>query len=187
MNNTNKHLELLSKNVNEHIEKKGNLAYLSWSWAWSEALKADEKAYFEVKMFGDLPYCSIGQTCMVWVTVTLFGKPLMCQLPVMDNRNKAIANPDAFAVNTAIMRCLAKAVALHGLGLYVYAGEDLPEPEPVQAISQEQEANIVTLAQDVGAELSKLCAFLKVRNLSELGANQYDYVIAMLEKKRKAA
>lgn len=140
MNNTNKHLDLLTKNVNEYIEKKGSLSYLSWSWAWSEALKADEKATFEVKMFGELPYCSIGQTCMVWVTVTLFGKPLMCQLPVMDNRNKAISNPDAFDVNKAIMRCLAKAVALHGLGLYIYAGEDLPEsesaPTPAQAPKQ---------------------------------------------------
>lgn len=187
MNSTNKHLDLLTKNVNEHIEKKGNLSYLSWSWAWSEALKADENATFEVKMFGDLPYCSIGQTCMVWVTVTLFGKPLMCQLPVMDNRNKAIPNPDAFDVNKAIMRCLAKAVALHGLGLYIYAGEDLPEPEPVQSISQEQEANIVALAQEVGADLNKFCQFLKVRNLSELAANQYDYAVMALEKKRKAA
>lgn len=123
----NNHAKLLSINVNEHIEKKGQLKYLSWSWAWAEALKADDKATFNVQMFGDSPCCMIGQTCMVWVTVTMFGKPLMCQLPVMDHKNKAIANPDAFAVNTAIMRCLAKAIALHGLGLYIYAGEDLPE------------------------------------------------------------
>src|SRR6185437_1946882 len=56
-----------------------------------------------------------------------FGKSMTAQLPVMDHRNKAIANPDAFAVNTAMQRCLAKAIALHGLGLYIYAGEDLPE------------------------------------------------------------
>lgn len=132
----NNHSKLLSVNVNDHIEKKGQLKYLSWAWAWAEALKADNNATFEVKMFGDVPYCSIGQTCMVWVTVTMFGKPLMCQLPVIDNRNKPIINPDAFAINTSIMRCLAKAVALHGLGLYIYAGEDLPEgedlPPPVQ-------------------------------------------------------
>jgi hypothetical protein len=123
----NNHAKLLAINVNEHAEKKGQLKYLSWAWAWAEALKADNNAMFEVKMFGDVPYCSIGQTCMVWVTVTMFGKPLMCQLPVIDNRNKPIINPDAFAINTSIMRCLAKAVALHGLGLYIYAGEDLPE------------------------------------------------------------
>lgn len=125
------HSKLLAVNVNDHVEKKGQLKYLSWAWAWAEALKADNNATFEVKMFGDAPYCSIGQTCMVWVTVTMFGKPLMCQLPVIDNRNKPIINPDAFAINTSIMRCLAKAVALHGLGLYIYAGEDLPEGEDV--------------------------------------------------------
>jgi hypothetical protein len=59
----------------------------------------------------------------------MFGKPMTCQLPVMDFRNKAILNPDAFAVNTAIMRCMTKALALHGLSLYIYAGEDLPEGE----------------------------------------------------------
>lgn len=137
----NNHSKLLSVNVNDHIEKKGQLKYLSWAWAWAEALKADNNATFEVKMFGDVPYCSIGQTCMVWVTVTMFGKPLMCQLPVIDNRNKPIINPDAFAINTSIMRCLAKAVALHGLGLYIYAGEDLPEgedlPPPVQRQQQQ--------------------------------------------------
>ena len=127
----NNHSKLLAVNVNDHVEKKGQLKYLSWAWAWAEALKADNNATFEVKMFGDAPYCSIGQTCMVWVTVTMFGKPLMCQLPVIDHRNKPIINPDAFAINTSIMRCLAKAVALHGLGLYIYAGEDLPECEDV--------------------------------------------------------
>jgi len=138
----NNHSKLLSVNVNDHVEKKGQLKYLSWAWAWAEALKADNNATFEVKMFGDMPYCSIGQTCMVWVTVTMFGKPLMCQLPVIDNRNKPIINPDAFAINTSIMRCLAKAVALHGLGLYIYAGEDLPEgedlPPPVTQNKQQQ-------------------------------------------------
>jgi hypothetical protein len=69
----------------------------------------------------------INGTAMVWVTVTLFGKPMTCQLPVMDYKNKAVPDPDAFAVNTAIMRCMTKALSLHGLGLYIYAGEDIPE------------------------------------------------------------
>ena len=59
----------------------------------------------------------------------MLGKTMTCQLPVLDHRNKAIANPDAFQVNTAIMRCLAKCIGLHGLGLYIYAGEDLPEAD----------------------------------------------------------
>ena len=120
---------LLKLNVNEHTEKKGNLTYLSWAWAWAEALKADSAATFEVKMFGDRCYTDINGTAMVWVTATMFGKAMTCQLPVMDHRNKAITNPDSFAVNTAIMRCMTKALSLHGLGLYIYSGEDLPEQD----------------------------------------------------------
>jgi hypothetical protein len=125
-------LDLLKVNVNDHTEKKNGLTYLSWAWAWQEAIKADPKAEWVVKMFGanyDQPYVSIGETKMVFVEVTMFDKTLGCQLPVLDHRNKAIPNPDAFQVNTAIMRCLAKCIAMHGLGLYIYAGEDLPEAD----------------------------------------------------------
>ena len=92
---------LLKTNVNEHTEKKVNLTYLSWAWAWAEALKADPQASFTVQMFGDKCYMEINGTAMVWVTVIMFDKPMTCQLPVMDHRNKAIQNPDAFQVNTA--------------------------------------------------------------------------------------
>ena len=119
--------DLLKLNVNEHTEKKGNLTYLSWAWAWDLALKADEQATYKVEMFGDKCYMDINGTAMVFVTVTIFGKPMTCQLPVMDYKNKAITNPDAFAINTAIMRCMTKTLSLHGLGLYIYSGEDLPE------------------------------------------------------------
>ena len=119
--------DLLKLNVNDHTEKKGNLTYLSWAWAWDLALKADEQATYKVEMFGDKCYMDINGTAMVFVTVTIFGKPMTCQLPVMDYKNKAIINPDAFAINTAIMRCMTKALSLHGLGLYIYSGDDLPE------------------------------------------------------------
>jgi hypothetical protein len=134
--------KLLKTNVNEHIEKKNNLSYLSWAWAWAEALKADPSATYQIALFDEygtdgrkrtVPYMNIHDTAMVMVTVTIFGKPMACQLPVMDHRNKAIQNPDSFAVNTALMRCMAKGLALHGLGLYIYAGEDLPEEGPVPA------------------------------------------------------
>ena len=129
--------DLLALNVNAHVEKKANLSYLSWAWAWAEALKVDANAHFQVQMWGkpgeEKCYMDINGTAMVWVTVTLFNKPMTCQLPVMDHRNKAIPNPDAFQVNTAIMRCMTKALSLHGLGLYIYAGEDLPEGEPTVA------------------------------------------------------
>lgn len=119
--------KLLQTDVTGKIEKKNNLSYLSWAWAWTEAIKADPAATFKVEMFDGKCYMDINGTAMVWVTVTMFGKPMTCQLPVMDYRNKAISNPDSFAVNTAIMRCMTKALSLHGLGLHIYAGEDLPE------------------------------------------------------------
>ena len=140
--------ELLKKKVNEHTEKKNGLTYLSWAWAWAEALKADANATYKVEMFGDKCFMDINGTAMVFVTVTMFGKPMTCQLPVMDYRNKAIPNPDAFAVNTAIMRCMTKALSLHGLGLYIYAGEDIPEGgatiKPTDgAIVSKDRANII--------------------------------------------
>ena len=68
---------------------------------------------------------------MVFCSVTAFSKTMTAQLPVLDYKNKAVVNPDAMAVNTAMQRCLAKAIALHGIGLYIYAGEDLPQIEPM--------------------------------------------------------
>jgi hypothetical protein len=132
-------IELLKLNVNEHVEKKQNLSYLSWAWAWAEALKADPAATFTVKTFlrdhyTEMPYMDVNGTAMVWVTVTMFGKPMTCFLPVMNHRNQPIQNPDSFQVNTAIMRCMTKGLALHGLGLYIYAGEDLPQSEEIAPV-----------------------------------------------------
>jgi len=153
-------VDLLKLNVNEHVEKKQNLSYLSWAWAWAEALKADPAASFEVIPFDGKPYMDVNGTGMVWVTVTMFGKPMTCFLPVMDHRNKPITNPDAFQVNTAIMRCMTKGLALHGLGLYIYAGEDLPEDEAaapvvVKAVTQKATADVEvnTGNADANAEL----------------------------------
>jgi hypothetical protein len=126
-------LELLKLNVKDHTEKKNGLSYLSWAWAWTEALKADSNASFEVTLFNGVPFMDINGTGMVWVTVTMFGKPMTCFLPIMDHRNKPIQKPDAFQVNTSLMRCMTKALALHGIGLYIYAGEDLPEQEDAPA------------------------------------------------------
>jgi hypothetical protein len=119
-----KYEELRKIDVTKHIEKKNGLSYLSWAWAVDTLLQYDQTAtweYREPKQFGE--------TLMVFCTVNAFGKSMTAQLPVMDYRNKAIPNPDSFAVNTAMQRCLAKAIALHGLGLYIYAGEDLPEDD----------------------------------------------------------
>lgn len=127
--------DLLSINVNSHVEKKNNLTYLSWAWAWSEVLKHDPEATWEAVEYGQpdgtTSPCMYmgGGSAMVKTKVTIKGKTRYCLLPVMDHRNKAILNPDAFAINTAIMRCMTKAISMHGLGLYIYAGEDLPEAD----------------------------------------------------------
>ena len=115
--------DLRQINVSQHIEKKNGLSYLSWSWALDQLLQLDDSAtweYLEPKRFGD--------SMMVFCKVTAFGKSRTAQLPVMDFRNQAIPNPNAYQVNTAMQRCLAKAISLHGIGLYIYAGEDLPIP-----------------------------------------------------------
>jgi hypothetical protein len=132
---------LLIQNVNDHVEKKQNLTYLSWAWAWAEALKADPAASFSVRNFivGGTTQCwmDVNGTAMVWVSVTLGGRTRECFLPVMDHRNKPIPNPDSFQINTALMRCLTKCLALFGLGLYIYAGEDLPEGRAESVETQE--------------------------------------------------
>lgn len=115
--------KLAAINVNDRLEKKNGLSYLSWAWAVDQLLRQDANAnweYAEPTVFPD-------GTMMVRCTVTAFGKAMTAHLPVMDYKNKAIPKPNAFDVNTAMQRCLVKAIALHGLGLYIYAGEDLPE------------------------------------------------------------
>jgi hypothetical protein len=120
--------DLLKINVSEHTEKKNGLTYLSWAWAWAEVLKLDPQATWEAVEFNGIP-CAIlpDSSAMVKVIVTIKGHAKSCWLPVMDHKNKAIKGPDAFAINTAIVRCLTKCISMHGLGLYIYAGEDLPE------------------------------------------------------------
>lgn len=129
--------EIRRINVNEHVEKKNGLTYLSWAWAVDQMLSIDPEAsweYLEPKTWGE--------TVMVFCTVTMFGKKRTAQLPVMDYKNKAIPNPDAFAVNTAMQRCLAKAISLHGLGLYIYAGEDVPPDAGDVLVQQAQAADV---------------------------------------------
>ena len=155
--------KLLATNVNGHLEKKNGLSYLSWAWAWAEALKADADATYRVEMFDGKCYMDINGTAMVFVTVTMFKKPMTCQLPVMDYRNKAIPNPDAFAVNTAIMRCMTKALALHGLSLYIYAGEDLPEEgrsvviTPTQGATDNIPQEELQYLQELAVDLIAMC------------------------------
>lgn len=121
--------ELRKINVNQHIEKKGNLSYLSWAWAVDTLLQEDPTAHWE---FHEPTY--FNETVMVRCTVYAMGKSMTMHLPVMDNKNNAIKLPDSRKVSDAMMRCLAKCIATFGIGLYIYAGEDVPsegEPEPI--------------------------------------------------------
>lgn len=155
---------LLKLNVNEHTEEKNKLTYLSWAWAWTKAIEADSEAYYTVKMFDGKPYVydeNLGY--MVFTEITMFGQTKEMQLPVMDGANKAmkataytykvkeykdgrftgnyvdktVEPATMFDINTAIMRCMTKNLAMFGLGLYIYAGEDLPEGEQISDKTKE--------------------------------------------------
>ncbi|MBR4755325.1 MAG: DUF1071 domain-containing protein [Bacteroidales bacterium] len=126
---------LNSVNCNEHTEKKNGLTYLSWAWAWAEVKKRYPKAIYTIYENQEgWNYFTDGRTCWVKTGVTIERIEHIEYLPVMDYRNASIPfdKVTSFDVNKAIQRSLTKAAARHGLGLYIYAGEDLPEDAPAQ-------------------------------------------------------
>lgn len=125
---------LSNVNVSQHVEKKNNLSYLSWAWAWGTLME-----YYPESVYAFEPLqISADGTVEVWVSVTVSQgeKSLTRQmwLPVMDYRNKAIPNPNTFDLNKTRMRCLTKCLAMFGLGHYIYAGEDLPSEGSTRSI-----------------------------------------------------
>lgn len=141
-------------NVKDKTETKNGLSYLSWAWAWAEFKKLYPEANYAIKKFGDnnLPFiCDEATGYMVFTEVTANGITHEMWLPVMDGANKSMKNvpytyktkfgekgveaATMFDVNKTIMRCLTKNLAMFGLGLYIYAGEDLPEGEEVKTVS----------------------------------------------------
>ena len=158
---------LLKINVNDHIEKKNGLSYLSWAWAWAEVLKIDPAATWWAHEYShgnasELPVMFLPDgSAMVKVSVKIKDDTKTSLLPVMNHRNQAIKNPDAFAINTAIMRCLAKAISMHGLGLYIYAGEDLPEQDkPEKPVIKATDGAEHAIDADRRAELDEMAAYL---------------------------
>ncbi len=121
--------ELAAINVSDHVEKKGQFNYLSWPYAVAQLRLFDESATWSIERFNGLPYLTTEYGTFVEVSVTVRGVTLSQIHPVLDSRNKTIPVPSAFDINTSIQRCLVKAIALHGLGLNVYAGEDLPNTD----------------------------------------------------------
>lgn len=147
MSEISKFSELRKIDVSGIVEKKMGLSYLSWAWAVDTLLLNDPAATWEYK-----EPVRWNDTVMVFCTVKAFGVERTAQLPVMDHRNKAVPNPDAFQVNTAMQRCLAKAIALHGIGLYIYAGEDVPKDtesaNPLDAIKPVEQAELAAAGGD---------------------------------------
>ncbi|WP_338142142.1 DUF1071 domain-containing protein [Bacillus cytotoxicus] len=121
--------ELASIDVSKHVEKKGRFSYLSWSWAVDQLLKKHPDATWRVVRFDGLPYMKTEVGYFVEVEVTVNNITRSQIHPVLDNYNKPITKPTSFQINTSIQRCLAKAIALHGLGLYIYSGEDIPQDD----------------------------------------------------------
>ena len=206
---------LFAINVNRHIEKKGGFSYLSWPFAVAQLRLADPSATWEVRRFGGLPYLASEAGVFVEVAVTVQGVTLSQIHPVLDGRNRPLLAPTAFDINTSIQRCLVKAIALHGLGLYVYAGEDLPQPvadadaandasssatspapawpngrtdrPAAQTITGPQQGQIHRLVIETGTQLPRLLEYFGVGSLKDLPAAEFGRVVRTLEKRRDAA
>ena len=200
----NNAFEVLNKiDVNEHTEKKEGLTYLSWAWAWAEVKKRFPDADYQIiRDEKGLPYVYDPLTgFMVFTNVTIGGMTHHMWLPVMDGKNKAMkAEPytyktkygdktvepaTMFDINKTIMRCLTKNLAMFGLGLYIYAGEDLPEcdeleqkaaesekPEKPKKTTKKAEPKKNTKAEEKPKEeplspLKKLSLLLKANNVTE--------------------
>ena len=131
--NMNNFEKLNTIDVNQYAKRKGRFTYLSWAHAVQDLLRVFPSATWDVHLFdgpqGQQPYMQNESGCYVKVTVTVDGVERTQIHPVLNHQNKPIPKPNAFQVNTSIQRCLTKAISLHGLGLYIYAGEDLPQGE----------------------------------------------------------
>lgn len=172
-------------NVNDVVEKKQNLTYLSWAWAWAETKKIDQFAVQKTHWFpyeGNkdvlVPYLKTPNGFFVQVSVTIHGHTETEMLPVLDHRNKPIANPNAFELNKNQKRCLVKAIALHGLGLYIYAGEDLPEDTEGGAKTLPEKSNQGSRNQDTD-KLSKV-VYAKRKALEQKHGKSEDEVNEVL-------
>lgn len=177
-------------NVNEHTERKNGLTYLSWAWAWGEVKKAYPEATYTIYQndeLGGMPYFTDGKTCFVKTGVTIEGLEHIEFLPVMDYKNKSIPadTVTSFDINKAIQRSLTKACARHGLGLYIYAGEDLPEADAEQDLTEIQINSLLSLASRKGVTREKLEKKYKSK-LEKLTGKQYREAVEGLNKMEDA-
>lgn len=177
-------------NVNDEKKSKGGMAYVPWTAAVEHLLKNYPGATWQVKEREDgAPFFKTELGVFVKVGVTVDGIERIQVHPVLDGRNKPIDTPNSFDVNRAIQRCLAKAIALHGLGLYVYAGEDLPEMEVVMA-TDAQLSIFTDLCAATNSEPSTVLNYacsavlkMPVVPFEQLTEQQANGVISMLQAK----
>jgi hypothetical protein len=183
----------LSKiNVNENIEKKGNLSYLSWTWAWSKLMEHFPDSYYH---FEDrkLENGTVEVTCILSIHKGDQSVSRHMWLPVMDHKNNSIINPSSRMISDAKMRCLVKAIGIMGLGLYVYAGEDLPAAEKERmrvemqnaVVSEEEAKELNKLISETETDVDKFCEHYKIAAIELLPALQYEQAIKMLQTKKK--
>lgn len=164
--------ELSVVDCSAHTEKKGKFTYLSWPFAFAELFKRYPKADIQIREWDGFPAVKGPKGWMVCISVTIDGVTRTQWHPVLDNNNRPIAEPDVFQLNTSIQRGTVKAIALHGLGLYIYAGEDLPE-----GITEDAETNnfAESKAMEVRTLMSKQDISGAAATLNTLGTNgEYD-------------
>lgn len=184
-------------NVNGKTEKKGKLTYLSWAWAWGEVKKLyPDTTYTIYEAENGCNYFTDGRTCWVKTGVTVGGIEHIEYLPVMDYNNKSILLEEvtSFDVNKAIQRSLTKALARHGLGLYLYAGEDLPEGEkqgagPLEKISPIHLDAVRAELRRTGWNEESMLDYLgkkyhcEIKRIEDMTMEQSVYLLKSLEKK----
>ena len=175
------YFEVLRKhNVSKYMEKKGQFNYLSWAYAVEELRKIKPDATWKViKDENGYPYTSTPAGHFVEVEVTVDGISLSQIHPVLDHRNQTLEQPNAFQINTSIQRCLAKAIALHGLGLYIFRGEDLPEVDP---LNEEQLKVIGSLLKQVDDDAFTELVNSRINN-NKVNQTNYNEVVSKLKSK----
>lgn len=171
--------------VGEHIEKKNGLNYLSWAWAWDTIMRYYPDTQTDIKRpESGLPYWTDGRTCWVDVSVTVAWNDRTRTrsevFPIMDHRNKSIPleNVTSFDINTALQRAWTKCIARHGLGFYIYAGQDLPNEvieEQKKPVTEEQAAKIRELYTE--EEIGKMLKNLKKKKLEDINNAQAEKMI----------
>jgi len=174
--------------VSKHIEKKGNLSYLSWAWAYGVMMDNYPNLHYSFEKDKCETTGTVEISCCVHIHVGSGEDEAMMRhmwLPVMDHRNKAIINPDKFAINSAKMRCLTKCFAMFGLGHYIYAGEDLPQSVQNAVITREQSMIIRDLITETDSDYSKFCKAFKCDTVDDLLSSHFDRAVAALEAKKK--